>query len=86
MNQTPTTHGLDQRVLDRLVEGLLPTAEYRQILSLLDQQPSGWRQVALTFLEAQALRLELTTLTTAQVVIPSPSASARRPTSITRIR
>jgi len=48
-------HGkIDSRELDRLVDGELTTDEYRNLLVSLDDQPNGWRQCALAFLEAQA--------------------------------
>jgi hypothetical protein len=47
---------LDPVVLDRLVDGELPEAERRKLLVSLDQRPSGWRQCALAFLEAQSWR------------------------------
>ncbi len=44
--------------IDRLVDGELPPAEYRQLLAELDQRPCGWKQCAMGFLEAQAWRRE----------------------------
>lgn len=46
----------DDGPLDRLVDGELSDAEYRELLRSLDQRPDGWRQCALAFLEAQAWR------------------------------
>lgn len=48
--------------IDRLVDGELSADEYRLALQRLETQPDGWRQCALGFLEAQALRSELTEL------------------------
>lgn len=45
---------LDGMLLDRLVDGELSDAEYREVLQGLDSQPEGWRRCALAFLEAQA--------------------------------
>jgi hypothetical protein len=45
--------------LDRLVDGELGRADYRALLTRLDEIPFGWRQCALSFLEAQAWRSEL---------------------------
>lgn len=49
-------------LLDRLVDGELSSAEYRQLLAMLDEQPGAWRRCALAFLEAQALGGELKVL------------------------
>ena len=45
---------LDPVVLDRLVDGELPEAQRRELLTSLEQQPEGWRRCALAFLEAQS--------------------------------
>jgi len=45
--------------LERLVDGELSPEEYRALLASLDEEPGLWRQCALAFLEAQALRREL---------------------------
>jgi hypothetical protein len=47
---------LDPALLDRLVDGELAEVERRKLLVSLDQRPSGWRQCALAFLEAQSWR------------------------------
>jgi hypothetical protein len=47
---------LDTRLFDRLVDGELAEADRRTLLLSLDHQPSGWRQCALAFLEAQSWR------------------------------
>jgi len=44
---------------DRLVDGELTDAQRRELLSRLDDEPGGWRQCALAFLEAQALGEDL---------------------------
>ena len=44
---------------DRLVDGELSPAEYQALLASLEDEPAGWRQCALAFLEAQALGSEL---------------------------
>ncbi len=50
---------IDDARLDRLVDGELSPDEYQALLSVLDDEPGGWRRCALAFLEAQALRGEL---------------------------
>ena len=56
-----TTAGerFDDDRLDRVVDGELNDAEYRELLRSLEQRPGGWRACALAFLEAQAWRREL---------------------------
>jgi len=44
---------------ERLTDGELSPDEYRRLLASLDDEPDGWRQCALAFLEAQALTGEL---------------------------
>ncbi len=43
----------DEFRFDRLVDGELSETERRELLSNLDDEPSGWRRCALAFLEAQ---------------------------------
>jgi hypothetical protein len=45
--------------LDRLVDGQLNRAEYRELLRQIEKDPEGWRQCALAFLQHQALGQEL---------------------------
>ncbi len=49
--------------LDRLADGELPLDEQRQLLTMLENQPDGWRRCALAFVESQALRGEMRHLT-----------------------
>lgn len=66
------------RVLDRLVDGELGQHERRQLLASLDDEPGAWRQCALTFLEAQNWRLQLSRVASeplvAQVTAPTRNA------------
>ncbi|HEV3167154.1 MAG TPA: hypothetical protein VGZ22_24310 [Isosphaeraceae bacterium] len=54
---------LEDRLLDRLVDGELTEAERRTVLSQLETDPLGWRRCALAFLEAQAWRETFGSLT-----------------------
>src|SRR5262245_58810780 len=45
--------------IERLVDGELSPEEHRRLVASLDEEPGGWRQCALAFLEAQALSQEL---------------------------
>jgi hypothetical protein len=54
--QDPGEQALDPQVLDRLVDGEMPEAERRRVLSRLDRVPDGWRACALAFLESQCWR------------------------------
>ena len=47
---------LNETLLDRLVDGELSLEEQRQLLNQLEQEPSGWRELALRFVEVQTLR------------------------------
>jgi hypothetical protein len=51
-------HNDDLR-FDRLTDGALSPAEYKSLLSTLDDEPGGWRRCALAFVEAQAWRGDL---------------------------
>ncbi len=82
---------IDDRLLDRLVDGELSPQEYREVLSQLDQMPNGWRRCAHAFLESQALgqslplvmqttesRPQTELAPTAEKSSPSGTASFRR--------
>ena len=45
---------VDDRLIDRLVDGELEETERQRLLALLETEPGGWRRCALAFLEAQA--------------------------------
>jgi hypothetical protein len=46
---------VDREMLEHLVDGELPEAQRRELLSKLDRASGGWRACALGFLEAQCL-------------------------------
>jgi hypothetical protein len=48
--------GVDDRLLDRLVDGELDGPERAELLRRLDAEPGAWRRCAVAFLEAQAWR------------------------------
>jgi len=50
---------LDDQRFDLLVDGELPEADRRNLLSTLDDLPGGWRRCALAFLEAQSWKDEM---------------------------
>ena len=53
----PARDALDPAILDRLVDGELAEADRREAVAKpLEHQPTGWRQCALAFLEAQSWR------------------------------
>lgn len=66
MNNSTGASNLDdfQIRLDRLADGELPLDEQRQLLTVLENQPDGWRRCALAFVESQALRGEMQHITT----------------------
>jgi len=57
MNELNDSDLVDQ--IDRLVEDELDKQQRNQLIVLLEQEPSGWRQCALAFLEAQSWRRSL---------------------------
>jgi hypothetical protein len=59
---------IENRLIDRLVDGELPEAERRELLLLFDTEPDGWRRCALAFLEAQTWRQALTPVVAASGV------------------
>lgn len=61
-------------LLDLLVDGELSESQQKELLSSLDQEPDGWRQCALAFLEAQCWKKELKS-------IRQPIATNSHPTS-----
>ncbi len=63
--------------LDRLVDGELEGGEYQELLRRLDAAPDGWKQCALAFLEAQALRHDLAGLTREAAPHKAPSSTVR---------
>jgi hypothetical protein len=75
---------MDDRLLDRLVDGELSAEEYAVVLRSLGDAPDGWRRCALAFLEAQAWQRELGVMgreaksPTAPVVAVRPQAAAKR--------
>ena len=74
---------VDDRTLDRLVDGELSPDEYAAVLRSLDDRPDGWRRCALAFLEAQAWHSELGTIRredqpSAAPVVELPQASAAK--------
>jgi anti-sigma factor RsiW len=54
---------LDDRLIDRLVDGELSQADRRAALARLEAEPDGWRRCALAFLEGQSWRESLEPLT-----------------------
>jgi hypothetical protein len=74
---------MDDRLLDRLVDGELSAEEYAAVLRSLGDAPDGWRRCALAFLEAQAWQRELGAMG-GEAKSPTASAVAIRPTAATK--
>jgi hypothetical protein len=64
---------IEDRRLERLVDGELPDAERRQLLLLLDTEPDGWRRCALAFLENQTWRATFRPLATPASTAVAPA-------------
>jgi hypothetical protein len=77
---------VDDRLIDRLVDGEVPDVERRALLLQLDAEPEGWRRCALAFLEAQSWREALNPLAGAGVArnLALPDLQGRRPRSWSR--
>jgi len=67
---------IDERLLDRLVDGELDAAGRRELMKALDDQPGGWRRCALAFLEAQAWRSDLRGAVLGSLSVPTPATTA----------
>src|SRR5262245_17750719 len=74
-SELPSAPPIDQRLLDRLVDGELDAAGRRELLNALDDQPGGWRRCALAFLEAQAWRSELRGAVRRRFSVTAPAAA-----------
>jgi hypothetical protein len=74
---------VDDRLLDRLVDGELTPAERAAALSALGSDAEGWRRCALAFLEAQAWRGALDR--GAEPKVHAVVRPARRPMRIARL-
>ena len=74
-----------QRQLDRLVDNELPDNKRRELLQSLDNRDGGWRQCALTFLEAQSWRQAVSEMAISVTTNPHKaggnSAKSIRPSS-----
>ncbi|MBM4001462.1 MAG: hypothetical protein FJ297_18330 [Planctomycetes bacterium] len=69
---------LDDQTLQRLVDGELTAEQYRTVLERIDDEPRQWRDVALAFLEDQALGRDLRPIPCdARLGVDAPTA--RRP-------
>jgi hypothetical protein len=62
MTKLDAIQPLDDRFIDRIVDGTLTPAELRGAIELLDREPDGWKRCALTFMEAQCWRESFRTL------------------------
>lgn len=72
---------IDDQTLDQVVDGELDTPRRRRILGQLDRTSDGWRRLGLAFLQAQALREDLATMTrppNQQLPSRSPRRRSRR--------
>ncbi|MFN0019391.1 MAG: hypothetical protein ACKVP0_14090 [Pirellulaceae bacterium] len=66
----------DESRFDRLVDGALSAAEYKSLVSSLDDEPGGWRRCATAFLEAQAWGKEFSAIRRVEEDGPASSKSA----------
>jgi len=76
----------EQRVLDRLIDGELGRHERRQLLAALDDEPGSWRRCALSFLEAQSWRWQLSRLAAEPLVAQATAEQGHGPHAATGAR
>lgn len=69
-----------QQQLDRLVDGELSADERRTLLESLDATPGAWRECAVAFLEAQALRSQFGAIDAEVASPPADSANGQAAT------
>jgi hypothetical protein len=70
---------IDDEALDLLVDGELGEPARRDLLTRLEDEPSGWRRCAMAFLEAQCWRQQCREVAQQSVPQPStPGTSARQ--------
>jgi hypothetical protein len=83
---TNANHPLDDRRFDRLVDDELNERERRDLLRRLDDEPNGWRQCALAFLEAQCWKQALGSQPTVETAAPTRqlAKSTPRPATVRR--
>jgi anti-sigma factor RsiW len=63
MGQPWNEDGIDQHVLDLLVDGELSDEQERAVIARLDNTPDAWRRCALTFLEDRCWQRAAETVT-----------------------
>jgi hypothetical protein len=73
---------LDDRLIDRLVDGALADEERRKLLARFEVEPHAWRRCALAFLEAQSWRDALRPLAAPVHPVRPQRVSPRRPVPV----
>ena len=63
-NKSNESARFDAIEIDRLVDGELTESERKQLLRRFEDQPAGWRQCALAFVESQMWSADLKRMTT----------------------
>jgi hypothetical protein len=74
----------DDRRFDLLVDGELSEAERRELLTVLERKPGGWRHCALAFLEAQCWKQAIGPIAPSVAAEPSATAVPSRPAAARR--
>jgi len=71
---------MNDSLIDRMVDGELSPTQHRELLARLDDEPGGWRRLALAFVEAQVWRSALDSLSPAAAppLVRSPGTSCRK--------
>jgi hypothetical protein len=85
IDENPSPGSVDDRRLDRLVDGELDERDRRALLVQLEQEPEGWRRCALAFLESQCWRKELGAVVPPAACQPAAPRPPRRNTWLRRL-
>lgn len=66
---------IDREAIDRMVDAALPIDEQRDLLSSFDENPDGWRHLALAYMESQSLKTEFGGLIPPVAPVPALDAT-----------
>ena len=69
---------IDDQQFDLLVDGELSESDRHALLSSLDGSPEGWRRCALAFLEAQAWKEQMRSISGGRASERQPAPAVRR--------
>lgn len=82
VNESTPLRRIDQRLLDRLVDGELSEEEQRDVLRHMDGEAGSWRRLALAFVEGQSLGRDFRELLGNRSRPQTPSLAAAPPSRV----